>query len=187
MRRRGEARVRRCWQVSNMRTEVTTGLVQGTHRGPQKGRIWVGLGSRGPTRGGSAEGAGLGARVAQPARSPQATPRLDSGPSAQVVMAGPHTPPRRTPCPSPLPQCSVLAALKTQLYVALHGGNPSRLPASPHEHLSPSAKLSGPRVSRSLTQFPSLPLSSLKPALSPHRSPSNPSFLPLLRQFSLLE
>lgn len=140
----------------------------------------MGLGSRGPTRGGSAEGAGLG-RVCVPQRltPPQATPRLTtSGPSAQVGMTTPPHP-ERTPLPFSPP--SVQCARSSEgpaLIIALHGRNPSRLPASPHEHLSPSAKLSGPRVSRSLTQFPSLPLSSLKHTSPPYAAhPILPSCL----------
>lgn len=164
-----EARVRCCWQ-------------QGTHRAPPKGRSWWGWGAEArPTRV-PQRGQGWGARACSPHGSSlpsRPTPRLTaSGTSAQVMM----TTPERTPLlSSPLSQSSV----RTALIIALHGGNPSRLPVSAHEWLSPLAKHSGPVMSRSLTQFPSLPpLPSNRQDPPCAHSTFSPSFLPLVTPFS---
>ena len=159
---------------------MITSWRQGTDRGPQKRRSGWDWGAEARPAGAPQRGRGWGARACFPRwLAPfQATPRLTaSGAFAQVV-------PLSTPAPHALPfsppsvQC-VRSSESPARIIALHGGNhPSRLPVSAHERLSPLAKHSGPRVSRSLTQFPSLPLSSLKHTSPPYAAhPILPSCL----------
>lgn len=125
--------------------------------GTSKREVLVGLGSRGPTKGAPQRGRHWGAHACSPCSGSlpyRPTPHLTaSGTSAQVMVMTSQMHP--TPPFSPLSQSSVCTAV----IIALHGGNPSRLPVSAHEWLSPLAKHSRPVIvmSRSLTQFPFLP------------------------------